>query len=220
MTADLIAAPRSDIIPPSGTSALETKRARTAFDPFFPAAAGAILLLAAVLRFWRLDLAEFKGDELQVTQLAFALAQHGRWPARGILSSLGTYNSPLFIYLEALPALLWASPLALTGLVAALNVLAVALAMGFARRYFGTLPALVTGVLFATAPWAVIYSRKIWEQDALPPVVLIFFFALFAVVVGRKPRALLVCGLTAGVALQLHPSAIVLPVIAVVALIL
>jgi hypothetical protein len=186
----------------------------------FSLAAGAIVLLAAALRFWHLDLAEFKGDELQVTQLAFALALHGQWPDRGILSSLGTYNSPLFVYLEAMPALLWASPLALTALVAVLNIVAVAMAIIFARRYFGPTPALVAGLLFATAPWAVMYSRKIWEQDALPPVVLLFFFALFAAVVDRKPRALLLCGLAAGVAIQLHPSAIVLSVIALVALLL
>ncbi|GEM_PF-4750067 len=186
----------------------------------FTLAALATVLLAALLRFWRLDLAEFKGDELAVTRLAFALAQQGRWPDRGIVSSLGTYNSALFVYVEALPALLWASPLALTALVAALNVLAVALAIGLARRYFGSVTALVSGLLFASTPWAVVFSRKIWEQDLLPPVVLIFFLALFAVVIDRKPRGMLVCGVAAAVAIQLHPSAVVLPVVALFALLL
>jgi 4-amino-4-deoxy-L-arabinose transferase-like glycosyltransferase len=211
---------RAEAARPSGTASSSRRIVAFIRRHAFALAAVAIVLLAAVLRLWRLDMAEFKGDELQVTQLAFQLALHGQWPDRGILSSLGTYNSPLFIYLEALPALFWASPLALTALVAALNVASVAMAIIFARRYFGSTAALVAGLLFATAPWAVVYSRKIWEQDALPPVVLAFFFALFAVVVDRKPRALLLCGLAAGVAIQLHPSAAVLPVIAFIALLL
>ena len=208
-------APQDLAIRPAGERRVTCIRAHA-----FTWAAAGIVVLAAVLRIWRLDMAEFKGDELQVTRLAFALAQHGQWPERGILSSLGTFNSPLFVYFEALPALVWASPLALTAFVAALNVAAVALAIAFARRYFGPVAALVAGVLFATAPWAVVYSRKIWEQDLLPPFVLLFFLGLFLAVVDRKPRALLLCGVAAGVTVQLHPSAIVLPIIALVALLL
>ncbi|KAB2866041.1 MAG: glycosyltransferase family 39 protein, partial [Anaerolineae bacterium] len=40
-----------------------------------------------------------------------------------------------------------------------------------ARRYFGAEAALVAGLLYAVSPWAVIYSRKIWAQDMLPPFV-------------------------------------------------
>ena len=180
--------------------------------------AGAVVALGALLRCWRLDLAEFKGDELAVARLALALAQHGQWPARGIPSSLGTDNAPLFIYIEAIPALLRPTPLALTAFVALLNVLALAGTLWFARRYFGHVAALAGGLAFACAPWAVAYSRKIWEQDALPPLVLLFFVGLFAVVVDRKPWRLLLCGAAASLAFQLHPSAVVLPAVGLAAL--
>lgn len=179
-----------------------------------------VVLLAALTHFWRLDLAEFKQDELDVATLALALAQHGQWPAHGILSSIGTYNGPLFVALEAVPALLWPTPLAMTAFVAALNVVTVGGTIIFARRYFGATAALVAGLTFATAPWAVLYGRKIWEQDALPPFVLLFFVGLFLVVVDRRPWWLPLCGAAASVAVQLHPSAVVLPLIALVALVL
>ena len=181
-------------------------------------AAAGVVLLGALLRLWRLDLAEFKLDELAVTRLVFALTQQGQWPARGIPSSLGTNNSPLVVYLLALPALVRPTPLALTAFVALLNVAGIAGTLWFARRFFGAVAALVAGVLFATTPWAVVYSRKIWEQDLLPPLVLLFFLGLFLVVVERKPRWLLLCGASAAIAVQLHPSAVVLPAIGLLAL--
>jgi hypothetical protein len=181
--------------------------------------AGAIVLLAAWLRFWRLDLLEFIIDELSVTQLVLALVQHGQWPAHGIPSSLGTNNSPMIVYLIAPAAFLWPTPVGLTAFVALLNVVTVGGSIWFARRYFGDGVSLFAGLAMATGPWAVEYSRKIWEQDLLPPFILLFFVGLYAVVVDRKPRYLLVCGVALSIALQLHPSALAIVAIGAAVLI-
>jgi len=52
-----------------------------------------------------------------------------------------------------------------------LNVIAVALTWWLARRYYGWRAAVIAGLLYAVSPWGILYSRKIWAQDLLPPFV-------------------------------------------------
>jgi len=178
----------------------------------------AIVALGSLLRFWRLDLAEFKLDELRDVALVLALIQHGRWPESSMISSIGTQIPPIFIYLVAIVAPLWPTPLGMAVSVAALNCAALVLTLVFTRRYFGPIAALVATTLFATCPWAVIFARKVWEPDALPFFVLLFYLGLFAVVCDRAPAGLLFSGLGAGMAMQLHSTGVALPLVGVLAL--
>lgn len=135
-----------------------------------------IVLVAALLRLGAPGITEFKRDEANLSQLALDMA-HGRdLPLLGISSSVGVPNPPLNIYLFALPYTVDSTPITATLFVGALNVLAVMLASGFARRYYGPVAGIITGILYATSPWAVIYSRKIWAQDLLPPFVVLTVF--------------------------------------------
>ena len=68
------------------------------------------------------------------------------------------------------------SPIPATLFVGVLNVIAVGLTWGLARRYYGPVAAITAGILYAASPWAVIYSRKIWAQDLLPPFVVATVF--------------------------------------------
>jgi 4-amino-4-deoxy-L-arabinose transferase-like glycosyltransferase len=131
-----------------------------------------LLLLAAVLRLGAPGITEFKRDEANLSQRALDLV-HGRdFPLLGLSSSVGVPNPPISVYLFAVPYALDSSPIAATIFVGLLNVIAVALTWWLARRYYGWRAAAVAGLLYAVSPWGILYSRKIWAQDLLPPFVL------------------------------------------------
>ena len=168
-----------------------------------------ILLLAAAVRFHRLDLAEFKGDQAANHALVMRTLE-GRPSLVGIPSSRGVENFALFIYILAIPALINSSPLFLTGAVAALVVAAVYVAYRLGSVCFGKTAGMVAAGLFAASPWAVLFSRSIWTQNLLPPFVALLFF--FLVKMRRKPKGwhpAVVLALLA-VVIQLHFSAFAL----------
>jgi len=163
----------------------------------------AVVLLAAVLRLSRLDLMEFKADEAQAAVLVVKALSGEGLPTHGLMSSVGIYNPPTFIYLMLLPGLVSFDPIHLTQFVAALNILATFLCYWFGRRIFNEWVGLAGALLFATCPWAVIYSRKIWAQDCLPIFSLLVIGGLYEVCANGNRRwslpALLAAGLMPGV---------------------
>src|SRR5258708_11766182 len=133
----------------------------------------AILILAAVLRLGWPGVVEFKRDEANLSVLTLDLVHGRNFPLLGIDSSVGIRNAPMNVYALVPPYLLSSNPVLATEYVGLLNVIAVLLVYGLARRYYGVLPAVMAGLLYAGSPWAVIYSRKIWAPDMLPVCVLL-----------------------------------------------
>lgn len=147
------------------------KRDNTPVRPGEYAALAVLLLLAVALRLGAPGITEFKRDEANLSQRALDLV-HGRdFPLLGLSSSVGVPNPPISVYLFAVPYALDSSPIAATVFVGVLNVIAVALTWRLARRYYGWRAAVVAGLLYAVSPWGILYSRKIWAQDLLPPFV-------------------------------------------------
>ncbi len=132
-----------------------------------------ILLLAAILRMGWPGVSEFKLDEARLSLLALEMARGKSLPLHGITSSVGLPNPPISVYLFALPYFLSPDPILATMFVGLLNVIAVGLTWWLARRTFGAWVGLLAALLYAASPWGVIYSRKIWAQDLLPPFVLL-----------------------------------------------
>jgi hypothetical protein len=184
-----------------------------------------IVVVAATARFFRLDLMEFKGDEAGVYRLALHALGYsepgvGRFfPTEGIASSVGVPNPPLFVYLVALPTAVVRSPLAPVGLIAATNVIAVWLCYLAGARIWSRLTGVIASALFALAPWGIIFSRKLWEQDLLPIVGALFLLELHALLVQRRERAVATLVILAAIGMQLHFSAVVLGGLAACALI-
>lgn len=165
-----------------------------------------ILAVAALLRLGWPGLTEFKQDEAHLYALALDLAELRAFPLRGISSSVGLPNSPISVYLFALPLFVWKSPLAATLFVGLLNTASVAVGYWLARRYWGARVALLSALLYAAAPWAVIYSRKIWAQDLLPFFVVSCVAAgVLGLVEGRRGWLAAHLALLALV-VQIHPS--------------
>jgi len=133
------------------------------------AIAACLILLAAAARLYRLDLAEFKLDEATHYQIAYGLT-HGDWQWVGSMSSFGIPKPPLFTWALALPIWLSRDPRVATGF---LGVLAALSAGGFywiLRRYLGRAAAVGAGLLFALNPQAIVYSRKLFTADLIPPL--------------------------------------------------
>jgi len=168
------------------------------------------LLLAAVCRFALFDLVEFKYDEAQVSTLALDLVYHHIVPQTSILTSGGFHNPPIMVYLAALPVLLSASPLVVTGFFTALNTLAAGGLYLAGRRLFGELAALVATILYAVGPLAVHYSRKIWAPDAMPPFTVLLFAGLALGLADGQGWWLAAALVALAVLMQLHQAAIVL----------
>ena len=169
-------------------------------------------VLAGWLRLRELDLVEFKLDEATAVNLARRLLD-GDFPTVGLKSSVGAYNPPFFVYLTAVPLALSDEPLAATAFVGVLAVAAVILTYFVLRPRFGALAALGTAALFATAPWAVLYGRKLWGQSVLPVVAIAFLWSMFTVLERSRSRAVVFIPILLCLAFQLNftASALVIP---------
>ena len=148
-----------------------------------------ILCLGFALRMLQPTLVEFKRDEATVVRGAQAIAFEGVLPAVGIDSSLGIDNLPLTLYLAALPLLVWADPVSVVLFTALLNALALVACYFMVRAMFGERVALLSTLLFAVSPWAVLYARKIWPRT-MPLFTIALVAALYFLVVRRRYWAL------------------------------
>jgi hypothetical protein len=178
-----------------------------------------ILLLAALLRLGWPGIVQFSLDEAQTMGLALEVVEGRGVPLFGTGTSFGLPTSPMSEYVYVPAALLWDNPLWLTWFTAALNMVALALFWRLSRRYWGPQVALCATLVFATHPWAVVSSRKIWEPN------LIAFFAIPWAITGelafheRQPRALVIHLALLWVIAQLHYSGLaLLPVTALMLL--
>lgn len=153
---------------------------------------GLLLILAAGawLRLSHLELLEFQRDEAHALELALQWLRAGNLPLAGLVSSTGVTNPPLFVYLIAPLVAISHNPVEVSGGMALLNVAAVGLCWYACRRYSGAVCALVAAAMFAVSPWAVIFSRKIWAQDLIPLLATATLWAVSALCLGRRKRAI------------------------------
>lgn len=164
----------------------------------------ALLLLAAVLRLGWPGLTHFQADEARLFTRALAMAQEGELATHGIASSIGFPNSPVSVWLYALPLLFWPHVYSATLFTGFANLLAVAGCWWLVRRYFGPLPALAALLLFAVAPWSLIHSRRIWAQNLLPPFAVAWGLGALLAFVERRPAFIVLHLLALALAVQVH----------------
>jgi len=178
----------------------------------------AILILAAVLRIAWPTLTEFKFSEARLEALALEITREGRLPLVGVPSSAGFDHSPLSVYLYVPAFLLSANPIPATIYGGLIGLSAVVLCWWYARQWpgGGRWAALVSATLFAVSPWAVAFSRKIWQVVFVAPLALLFVGLVVAALIRGRPWRLAGALLVYAVLVQIHPSAISLaPALAV-----
>ncbi len=132
--------------------------------------------LAALPRLYRLDLAEFKLDEANHYRMAYLLTR-GDWRWVGSTSSLGFPKPPLFVYAIALPMTFTHDPRVITGFLGILAALATGAFYLVLRRFLTKRAAFGAALLFALNPQAVLYARKLFTADLLPPLCTLFLVA-------------------------------------------
>src|SRR5262249_36371780 len=182
-------------IPVSTSAGRLARSAALAGDAAPRALLALAVAIAGITRLGWLGLVEFQNDESWALRVAADIARGRSFPLVGIGSSLEIPNAPLFVYLMALPEIVSRDPAIATALIGLLGVGAVAATYGLActvcrDRIAGAAAAL----FYAVSPWGIIYSRKVWEQDALPLFVTLGFWSLFASLLNGK-RSLLAPGL-------------------------
>ncbi len=169
-----------------------------------------ILLLATVLRVGWPTLTEFKFSEARLEALALELTREGRLPLVGVPSSAGFDHSPLSVYLYVPAFLATTDPIVATIYGGLVGVAAVALCWWLARRWpgGGRWAAPVAALLFAVSPWAVAFSRKIWQVAFVPLLTLAFVGLAVSALVERRSWNLAWALVAFALLVQVHPSAI------------
>ena len=128
----------------------------------------AIIIIAGLLRIIFPGLSEFKADEARLYASSLNFITKLEMPTHGITSSIGIPNFPISTWLYAIPLTLWKHPYSATIFTGLLNTAAIIICWHITKRFWNTRTALIATILFASSPWAVIFSRKIWAQNTLP----------------------------------------------------
>ncbi len=179
-----------------------------------------LLLVAAFLRLYQLNITEFDEDQATVFRMARDAVMHGLLPATSNIASIRINNPPGVVFLLMIPAAFSANPLWGAMLVALLNIVAVLLTYIFARRYFGRLAAVLSAAFYATATVPLHFSRFIWQQNMIAPFVVLFLFALFWGAVDRRKGWLFPAIFLLGLVVQLHETTALLAIPLVLAILL
>jgi len=175
-----------------------------------PLTAAAILGLATFLRVAWPRLTEFKFSEARLMALALELTQKGRLPLVGVPSSAGFDHSPVSVYLYLPPFFVSSSPISATIYGGLVGVAAVWLCWTLSKRWpgGGRWAAVVSSLLLAVSPWAVSYSRKIWQVTFVPALALLAVGFAISALVGPKRWYLAPAIVALAVLVQVHPSAV------------
>lgn len=137
-----------------------------------------VLLVAAFARMSDLGrLTDYAYDQATLSTLALDLVNGKSIPTLGIQSSAGIPNSPMTVYVLAIPYLFTDDPQVVTMIIAAFNVFGVGLLWYLGYRYFGPRIALLAALAYALHPHAIHYSRSIWAQDYHTPILLLALLA-------------------------------------------
>ena len=168
------------------------------------------LTLGAFLHLWAISTTQFLDDQTGLYALARESVLRHAIPLTGIPSSIGTLNPPLSIFLLLPFAAVTANPLPAVVFIALWNLLGVVLCYIFGLRYFGRRIAAVGTLLFATSAAALNYSRFLWQQNYLPPLMALWAITLYMGAVRGKRRWLAGNILLLGLAILLHPTAALL----------
>lgn len=173
-----------------------------------------IILTAAYFRLAFIDLAEFKGDEARDAFVVKDFVQNGKIPLVGAPTSVGGNLGAVYYFILAPAFLISANPIVASAFVAILNVVGIILTFKFAKDFFNERIALIASALVAVSPFAIIYSRKIWNPNLLFPFSVIVLYSLYSFAIRRKPKFLIPLFIGLAVIIQLHATA--LPILFVI----
>lgn len=115
----------------------------------------------------------FRYDQGRLSLMALEMANGDAFHWLGPPNSGGLPTSPLIVWFYSLLFLLSDSPQFVTFAVALWNVVGIIFLWWIGSRYFGSIVGFVAGLALAANPWAIHYSRAIWEPRVMIPFLLI-----------------------------------------------
>jgi len=121
---------------------------------------------------------EYKADEKEGFELAQAMARTGDWPPVGKMSGVGVVDPGLSLWIFGILAKVSgaAGPISLTRAVQLLNVFSILAFFALIWKWLlaeDREPWLWSAALLSVSPYSVLYSRKIWEPNVVPPFFLL-----------------------------------------------
>lgn len=155
--------------------------------PLLPGLCVTLCMLGLAVRWMLLDQMLWDVDEGVASIYALQLVERADWPLFGVRTSLGFYNTPLFIYLVAPAFAISRSPLVATAMLQIVNLIAVA-ALGFAcyKRQLMWVAAAV--VLFGSlSPGPLLLASRLWGHTLIAAFSITTW--LFLVSLHQRPRA-------------------------------
>lgn len=163
-----------------------------------------IVCVAALFRITNLDVIEFKSDEaLNLFLASRPLFDHSFAPG-GIVSSIGILNPPLFNYILFPLVSISTDPRFITFCIGFINSIAIGLFFLILTKYYSKFVALSASLLFALSPWAILFSRKIWQQDLIIPLFIPFFLSLHKICIDKNPSYWILYTFSALLLIQIH----------------
>jgi 4-amino-4-deoxy-L-arabinose transferase-like glycosyltransferase len=177
-----------------------------------------VIVLACTLRLYALDLIDVRYDEASAPQLALGIAR-GQLLAVAPFSGSVANHPPFFLYLLSLPYRFTTDILFVAAYRALLDVAALVLLWWLCERFFNRRVALIAILLFAVAPWAIQYSRKL---SIVTPAIctVILLFGLIEVLSRKNPWGWAVAGFGLALSIGSHLTAIYLVPVVAIALLL
>ena len=176
-----------------------------------------VVALAAFMRLSRLDLIDVRFDEASAPQLALSIARGNLLPVAPFSGSVANHP-PLFLYALALPYLFTRDFMIVAAWRALLDVLAVALLWWLCRRFFSVRVALIACLLFAVAPWAIQFARKLGILS-LPLFQGVLLFGLLEAIQRKNAWGWAIAGLGLALSVGAHLTSIYLVPVFLIALI-
>jgi len=148
----------------------------------------AILLLGALLRLAAFDETLIEPDQAAILDAAFQIAHLRYFPLTGMKSSVGVMQTGIVPLLAAIPLFFVKRIIAVQAFFSALDLLALAWLARTVRRAVGQRAAILATLLYATAPWVILYARTIWYQTLIASLATVAFGSLLMLLSARPAR--------------------------------
>jgi len=165
-----------------------------------------LFLLASIFRIFFLNLIEFKADQAISFFQTFEFFQNPQLTQVGLISSIGTYNFPLFNYILVLLSLFYKNPQFLSFLIAFVNCILLIFFYFFVKKYYGFKTSIITFLIIAFSPWAILFSRSIWAQDLILLFVLPTIILIHQIILKNKEKYIFPLFILLTLFSQLHSS--------------
>ena len=172
-----------------------------------------LLICGVILRISMVEFMEFKADEFRFLMQAIL------YPFSPVLhSSIQIPHPPTFGYVLSVLTLVSSDPVTITACIALANLLGLWLLYGICKRQISQEVALISTAIVASMPWAILFSRKIWNPDMIFPFFMLVLITLESLNKKYRPWKLYFFAIVLALSLQVHLLTVlsIIPILIVV----